>query len=347
MGQAFLPVYYKATDKNVRPTATPPYSPPSVEEGVRNDMEIGLNRVAKAIIRRALREDLGKRGDITTRATIPTERVGEATITARSEGIVAGQRIAEGVFRALDRNIDYKTVVPDGDRVKEDDETTRIKGKLWAILAGERTALNFLGRCGGIATLTDRFVRAVEGTGVRISETRKTAPGLRYLDKAAVRAGGGVNHRYALYDAFLIKENHIAGVGGIREAIEACRRFADKHGRFRVMVEARNPDEFREAVAARPDRILLDNMTPDQVRACVDECNSISGSADIPVRVVASSMKPGQQAVRATHRPELETTGGITLENVREYALTGVDFISLGALTHSVKTLDLSLLVVT
>ena len=284
-----------------------------------NSYEIRLNKVAKTIIRRALREDMRKRGDITTRATVPTDLTGHAVIIARSSGIIAGQRIAEGVFQALERSIDYEIIVQDGHRAEPGVEIAKVSGRMWAILAGERTALNLLGRCSGITTLTGQFVDSVRGTGVKITETRKTAPGLRYLDKAAVVAGGGVNHRYGLYDAFLLKENHIAAVGSITKAIDACRKFAEQHGRFRIMVEARNQEEFEEALSAVPNRILLDNMTPDQIRHCVKKC--------------------GDQV-------DLEATGGIVLDNVREYAETGVDYISLGALTHSVKVLDLSLLVV-
>ncbi len=284
-----------------------------------NPSEIKLNRVAHTIIRRALREDMRKRGDITTHATVPTDMTGKAVIIARAGGVVAGQRIAEGVFHALDKQVRYEAVISDGDEVTASDTIAMISGKMWVILAGERTALNILGRCSGIATLTKRFVDAIAGTNAHITETRKTAPGLRYLDKAAVVSGGGVNHRYGLHDAFLIKENHVAAIGGITDAIEACRAFAEKHGRFRVMVEARNMEEFHEALAAKPDRILLDNMIPDEIKRCV-------------------AIREGTV--------QLEATGGIVLDNVREYAETGVDFISLGALTHSVKALDISLLVV-
>ena len=280
-------------------------------------MEILLNRVAKTILRRALSEDLGKRGDITSHATIPTDARGEAVIIAKADGVIAGQRIAEAVFRELDKGMRYEGLSPDGTPVVKGAEAARVKGKTWVILAGERTALNILQRCSGIATLTRRYVDEVAGTDAKISETRKTAPGLRYLDKAAVRVGGGVNHRYALHDAFLIKENHIAAVGSISKAIAACREFAARHGRFRVMVEARNFAEFQEALSAAPDRILLDNMTTDEIRACV---------------------------AANTGKVELEASGGITLDNVRQYARTGVDFISVGALTHSVKALDLSLM---
>jgi len=279
---------------------------------------LALNRVAKGIIRRALAEDLGTRGDITTRATIPTSQKGSAVIIAKADGIIAGQLWAQWVFRSLDKGVKYEILVPDGTTVSPKVQIATITGPLWAILAGERTALNLMGRAGGIATDTSRYVSAVEGTTAKITETRKTAPGLRYLDKGAVVVGGGVNHRYALYDAFLIKENHIAGVGGISKAIEACRAYSAKFGHFRIIVEARDWDEFLECLACRPDRILLDNMTPDQIRACVQHN---AGTV------------------------ELEASGGITLDNVRDYALAGVDYISIGALTHSVTVLDLSLLV--
>jgi len=280
--------------------------------------EILCNRVAKTIIRRALKEDLRDRGDITTRATVPTAQMGRAVIIAKESGVIAGQAVAAWVFAELDKTFKYEPLVPDGQAASVWQEIAVLKGRMGAILSGERTALNILGRCCGIATLTRRFVEAVESCGCYITETRKTAPGLRYLDKAAVLAGGGVNHRLGLHDAFLIKENHIAAVGGIVEAVQACQRYAERQGRFRVMVEAETLDEFRLAQSAGPQRILLDNMTPEQVRACVAE------------------RQPGI---------ELEATGGINLSNARIYAETGVDYLSIGALTHSVKALDLSLLV--
>lgn len=283
-----------------------------------NPLGIQCNRVAKTIIRRALNEDMRKRGDITTRATVPTDLKGKARIISRSEGVISGQAVAAGVFEMLDKSIIYEPIVPDGERVEPNTDVARITGKMWVILAGERTALNIIGRCSGIASLTNRYVREVAGTPAKITETRKTAPGLRYLDKAAVLSGGGVNHRYGLHDAFLIKENHIAAIGGIKEAIVACQAFAEIHGRFRVMVEAENFEQYILALEAKPDRILLDNMTPDMIRKCVET---------------------------RTGDTELEATGGITLSNVRAYGDTGIDFISIGALTHSVVVLDLSLLV--
>jgi len=294
---------WKRMSRNVNPDSNP---------GIK------LNRVAKTIIRRALREDLGKRGDITTKATIPSDAKGEAVIIAREGGIIAGQRISEGVFKAVESSLLYRILIPDSEVVEPGTEIARIEGKLWAILVAERTALNILGRCCGIATLTNKYVIEVQGTNTKITETRKTAPGLRYIDKASVLVGRGVNHRYALHDAFLIKENHIKAAGGIVEAINGCKEFRAKWGRFRIMVEATNLNEYKLALSAEPERILLDNMTPDQLKACLKVPHT-----DI----------------------ELEATGGITLDNVHSYAETGVDFISIGALTHSVKVLDLSLLV--
>lgn len=283
-----------------------------------NPLEIRCNRVAKTIIRRALREDLRQRGDITTRATVISEKECSAEIICRNGGIIAGQSVAAEVFKSLEKSIYYNKLVQDGEKVESGARIASLNGRAWAVLAGERTALNILGRCSGIATLTGIYVAETADTGTKITETRKTAPGLRYLDKAAVVAGGGVNHRYGLHDAFLIKENHITAVGGIVEAIEACRAYAAKYGRFRIMVEAESFEDFLKAQGAGPDRILLDNMTPDEISRCI------------------SSRLEGI---------ELEATGGITLDNIREYAETGVDYISIGALTHSVKVLDLSLII--
>jgi len=277
-----------------------------------------LNRVAKNIIRRTLTEDLGTRGDITTRATVPTAQTGNAVMIAKADGVIAGQFWAQWVFRSLEPGVKYEILASDGTGGTPGTEIARISGAMWALLSGERTALNLMGRASGIATLTRRYVDAVAGTTAKITDTRKTAPGLRLLDKGAVVIGGGVNHRYALYDAFLLKENHIAAIGGIRPAIDACRAFSVHHGRYRIIVEARNRDEFEQCLACRPERILLDNMTPDEVRECI---------------------------LLNNHKVELEASGGINLANVRDYAVTGVDFISIGALTHSVTALDLSQLV--
>lgn len=292
----------------------------------RNETGIIVNRLTKSIVRRALREDLGVRGDVTTMATVPASQRNHAVIKAKSAGVIAGQRVAEEAFRQLDKSVKYSILSPDGSAVDAGMIIARISGPAAAILSGERTALNLLGRCCGIATAANEFVRAVAGTPAKICETRKTAPGLRYLDKASVVVGGGVNHRYALYDAFLIKENHVAAAGGITPAVAACRKSKAGGGKLRVMVEARNWEEYIEAFRAKPDRILLDNMTPVEIAACVAHRNTL--------------MKPGEWNL------DLEATGGINLENIRSYAETGVAFISIGGLTHSVKAMDLSLLIV-
>jgi len=286
----------------------------------KSAIALPVNRLVKAIIRRALTEDLGVRGDITTQATVPANQKSKAVIIAKSPGIIAGQAIACEVFKSLDKKVGYNPLVADGESVDSGTVVARISGPTAAILSGERSALNLLGRCSGIATLTGKYANLLKGTSARVCETRKTAPGLRFLDKASVRTGGGVNHRYALYDAFLIKENHVTAAGGIDKAIRACRESEWGRKKLKVMVEVRNQEEFVEALEARPDRIMFDNMTPQEISVCR--------------QLISENDKP----------PELEATGGITLENLRAYGEAGVDFISIGALTHSVKVLDLSLL---
>jgi len=281
--------------------------------------EIYPSRVAKTIIKRALKEDFGKRGDLTCRAIIDSNLSGTAVITAKEKGVISGQLVAEEVFNEVAKDTNYEILCPDGSYVKPGNVIARIKGKVWTILSAERTALNILGRCSGISTLTRAYMDAIKDTEAVITDTRKTAPGLRYLDKAAVVVGGGVNHRYALHDAFLIKENHLMASDSIEDAIQSCQQFAAKHGRFKVMVEVENLSQFAEAARAKPDRILLDNMSITDILYCV-------GQNDNNI--------------------ELEATGGITLANVHDYAKTGVDTISTGSLTHSVRNLDLSLILV-
>lgn len=288
---------------------------------------IPVNRLVKAVIRRALTEDLGVRGDITSKATIPNGQKSKATIVAKSAGVIAGQNVASWVFQSLDKKVKYEPLAADGQTVEQGAIIARIDGLTEVILTGERTALNLMGRCCGVATLTRRFVEAVALTNAKVCETRKTAPGLRFLDKASVRVGGGVNHRFALFDAFLIKENHVAAAGGIAQAILACRESEWGKKKLRVMVEVRNFDEFQEALAANPDRIMFDNMAPEEIARC------------------RSSLPESQKSkIKNQKSIELEATGGITLDNIRAYAETGVDFISIGALTHSVQVMDLSLL---
>lgn len=295
--------------------------------------DAGLTPYIEAAVEVALQEDLGTchlsaRADLTTALVVGEAGTAWARILARAPGTVAGVEVAEAAFRRIDARVRMERLSQDGARVEADQDILRLSGPAGAILAAERTALNFLQRLSGVATLTRAFVDAVAGTGARITDTRKTTPGLRRLEKHAVRCGGGVNHRMGLYDAVLIKENHAAAAGGVAAAVEKARRAAGDRGRpeVRVMVEAETADEVRSLVeapaAARPDRILLDNMGLDQLRECV---------------ALARAAAPDI---------ELEATGNVELATVRSVAETGVDVISIGALTHSAPALDISLLFV-
>jgi nicotinate-nucleotide pyrophosphorylase (carboxylating) len=274
------------------------------------------------LISKALDEDLGS-GDVTSEATVPANLDAVARIVLKQPGVVFGLDVAEQVFRQAGVSA-FDRMAMEGhwhDGVPLD--VALITGPARAILAGERVALNFLGHLSGISTLTARFVDAVSGTRARILDTRKTTPGMRLLEKQAVSWGGGLNHRIGLYDAVLIKENHIAVAGGIAGAVEACRLAGPD---LPVEVEAETAEEVAQAIAAGADRILLDNMGPDELRAAVAERDAAAAGS-------------GGEA------PELEASGGVDLENVREVAGTGVDFISIGALTHSAPVVDFSLLV--
>ncbi|MBA3326992.1 MAG: carboxylating nicotinate-nucleotide diphosphorylase [Solirubrobacterales bacterium] len=265
------------------------------------------------IVARALAEDLGA-GDVTTLATVPEGAHAVATITQKADGVVFGLDVAEAAFRALDGGVALERLGAEGTWRQAPAPVLRATGAAHALLGAERTALNFLGRLSGVATLTARCVQAVEGTGARILDTRKTTPGLRALEKAAVAAGGGLNHRAGLHDMVLVKENHAALAGGVGEAVRAARRaFPD----LSLEVECRTMEEVDEALAAGAPRLLLDNMGPGELRAAV---RHVGG------------------------RAQLEASGGMTLDTLRAHAETGVDFISVGALTHSAPALDLSLI---
>ena len=273
------------------------------------------------LVRAALEEDIGD-GDVTSLATVPASLCSSASLVAKAEGRIAGLEVFVAVFRELDPAVRVTTRLADGDRVKPGDCVLDVSGPARSILAGERTALNFLGRLSGIATATSRFVDAVAGTSVRIVDTRKTTPGWRGLEKAAVRAGGGSNHRFGLHDMMLLKENHIRAAGGITAAVAACRDYlaAQAAGReVALEVETTCTREIEEALAAGCDRIMLDNM----------------------------SLEETAQAVRRIRRepdpPDIEASGNMTLNRVRAVAETGVDLISVGAITHSAPALDLSL----
>jgi nicotinate-nucleotide pyrophosphorylase (carboxylating) len=265
------------------------------------------------LVTRALAEDVGD-GDVTTQATVPEGARAVATITQKAPGVVFGLDVAEEAFRQADPEAEIERLAPEGVWSEPGTPVLRVRGAAAGILVAERTALNFLQRLSGVATLTARYVRAIEGTGAKILDTRKTTPTLRALEKAAVVAGGGTSHRFGLFDMVLIKENHVAAAGGVGPAVRAAReRFAD----IPVEVECQTADEVAEALAAGAPRILLDNMTPGQMRAI---------AADV------------------AGRAELEASGGIDLDTVRAAADTGVDFVSVGALTHSAPSLDLSLI---
>ena len=294
------------------------------------------------LVRRALEEDIGT-GDATVAATIPPQATARAHILSRQTLVCAGMPLAEKVFRALDPEMQVVCLHNDGSFVEPGETLVQMKGTARAILTGERTALNFLGHFCGIATLTRRFVEQLAATKTRIRDTRKTTPGLRALEKYAVKTGGGNNHRFGLYDAILLKENHIAAGGGIKAALDKAHTYVSPKvppprtasaydaagldpevvgpGPLPVQIEVRNESELREALGAGAEAVLLDNMTVPQATTCVKVARALRNDCVI------------------------EISGGITLENARAYAETGADYLSSGMLTHSAPAANLSLLV--
>ena len=266
-----------------------------------------------AIIDAALREDMPE-GDITSESVIPAGALSEAVFLAKEDGVLAGLPVARRVFEKIDPSVEFVERIKDGAAFKKTDILARLKGPTVALLKGERTALNFLQQLSGIATVTRRFVDAVQGTKVKILDTRKTTPGLRLLEKYAVKMGGGTNHRLSLSDMVLIKDNHLRHVGSVAEAIRRARAAA-KPG-IRIEVEAAELAQVRDALAAGADMIMLDNMLIETMREAV---------------TIAAGRVP------------LEASGTVSLERVRAVAETGVDFISVGALTHSARAVDISL----
>lgn len=271
-----------------------------------------LEQAAREAVARALSEDLGDHGDLTSLATVPEEATGVAELIARADGVVAGLELVRLTFAQVDPRVSVELSSADGDRVGRGEVLGTITGPLRSIMTGERTALNFLGHLSGVATRTRAFVDAVDGTGCAVRDTRKTTPGLRLLEKAAVAAGGGENHRIGLYDAMLVKDNHIAAAGGIAAAIEGAQRHPGVH----LQVEVADTDELRIALDKGVTDILLDNFSPEQARAAADE---VAG------------------------RAALEASGTINLETVRSYAETGVDRVAIGLITHSAPNLDIAL----
>ena len=276
------------------------------------------------LIDRALREDIGP-GDITSQSVVDRDFKGTAIIQAKEKGILAGLKIAQKIFQKVDPKLKFIPIKRDGDRIKPKDKIASISGNIRSILKGERTALNFLQQLSGVSTYTSTFVNKVKGSSVKILDTRKTVPGLRALQKYAVKLGGGQNHRMGLYDMILIKENHIKAAGGITDAIKKALSFSKKKSKskkFRIEVETRTFKEVEKAAQMGVDVIMLDNISLPQIRKAVRIIKSIDENIKI------------------------EVSGNIDLGKVRQIAKTGIDFISVGALTHSTKALDFSLKVV-
>lgn len=273
-----------------------------------------MSKQIEKLIEMALAEDIGS-GDITSQAIIDKDKKVKAEIIVKENGIIAGLPLAEIIFHVLDKSIKFKSLVKDGQKVKKGTKVADIYGNARNILAGERLALNFLQRMSGIATETAKYVEQIKGTKAQILDTRKTMPLWRGADKYAVLAGGGVNHRMGLFDAILIKDNHIAIAGGINEALERCQGV--KASSVSIEVEVKNIKEVKEAISAGAKRVLLDNMNIKSIKEAVKLCKK--------AKVMT------------------EASGGVNLSNVKAIAKTGVDFISVGALTHSVKALDVSL----
>jgi len=280
-------------------------------------MQLTLEQTIKNVVRSALAEDVGS-GDATSLATVPKKVQATARMVARESLVVCGVAVAEMVFRQVSRGLTVKQLASDGKRLKKGEPILIISGEARAILTAERVALNFVQRLSGIATLTAQFVEAVKGTGAKILDTRKTTPGLRVLEKYAVACGGGQNHRIGLFDLVLIKDNHLVALrdeapNAIAAAVQRARK---KYPKLKVEVEADHPEQVDQAVAAGADIVLLDNMSLKTMRAIVK---------------------------RVKGRAKLEASGGVNLKTVRGIAETGVDFISVGALTHSARAMDIAL----
>jgi len=282
-------------------------------------MSLDMEKV-RALVRLALKEDIGK-GDITSKLTVPKPAQALALIMAKEDAVIAGLPVAKLVYEMVDPALAFDGLLQDGSRVEYGDILVKIQGSARSILAGERVALNFLQHLSGVATLTAKYVEQVQGTSAKILDTRKTLPGFRVLDKYAVRMGGGTNHRMGLYDMVLIKSNHVELAGGIGNAIRKIKRSNGKG--TKVVAEVRNLNEATEALFASPDRLLLDNMSLDKIRDVVALVETSNRAREV--------------------KTDLEVSGGINLDNVRAIAQTGVNFVSVGALTHSARAVDISL----
>ncbi len=275
-----------------------------------------VDQLTDRLIDLSFAEDIGD-GDHTTLCCIPDDAMGQSRLLIKEDGILAGVEVAKMVFHRFDPTMQVEVFINDGERVKKGDVAMLVTGKIQSLLQTERLMLNIMQRMSGIATMTDRYVQRLKGTKTRILDTRKTTPGMRMLEKQAVKIGGGCNHRIGLFDMILLKDNHVDFSGGIANAIERCHKYLEAKGLdLKIEIEVRNFDELNQVIAhGGVNRIMLDNFTPADTRKAVD--------------IIAG-------------RYETESSGGITFDTIRDYAECGVDFISVGALTHSVKGLDMS-----
>ena len=271
----------------------------------------------RQLIQLSFAEDIGE-GDHTTLCSIPSDAMGASRLLIKEKGVLAGVEVAQEVFHQFDPTLHMEVFIGDGESVNPGDEAFLVKGKIQSIRQTERVVLNIMQRMSGIATITREYVKLLEGTKAKVLDTRKTTPGMRMLEKQAVKIGGGVNHRIGLFDMILLKDNHVDFAGGIEQAIRGAQAYLLKQNRkLKIEIEVRSIEELKQVLLlGGVDRIMLDNFTPEKTREAVD---LVRGSV------------------------ELESSGGITFDTIRSYAETGVDFISVGALTHSVKSLDMSL----
>lgn len=277
---------------------------------------LSVNQLEDALIDLAFAEDIGD-GDHTTLCCIPENAMGKSHLLIKEDGILAGVDMARKVFNRFDSTMEMEVFMEDGTKVKKGDIAFVVKGKVRSLLQTERLMLNIMQRMSGIATMTNKYVKLIEGTGAHVLDTRKTTPGMRILEKQAVKIGGGMNHRIGLFDMILLKDNHVDFAGGINNAIDRCHQYLKEKGlNLKIEIEVRNFDELQQVLdKGGVNRIMLDNFTVPDTKKAVDIIN---------------------------HRYEVESSGGITFETIRSYAEQGVDFISVGALTHSVKGLDMS-----
>lgn len=277
---------------------------------------LNVNELTDRLIDLAFAEDIGD-GDHTTLCCIPEDAMGKSHLLIKEDGVLAGVEVAKEVFRRFDPTMEVEVLMGDGTRVKSGDIAMIVTGKVRSLLQTERLMLNIMQRMSGIATMTAKYVKQLEGTGTRVLDTRKTTPGMRMLEKQAVKIGGGCNHRIGLFDMILLKDNHVDFAGGIKNAIERCHKYLDAKGlKLKIEIEVRNFDELLQVIDhGGVDRIMLDNFSIEDTKKAVD--------------IIAG-------------RYETESSGGITFDTIRDYAQCGVNFISVGALTHSVKGLDMS-----